>query len=153
VRAETAAPPSHDELRRLLHSSARLDQVRAIALLVQEGTPEATRVLLDAYLASDDRILSALLQEALLDPSLDVGTTAVDVCANGDARVIAKLAGVLARVARERPGLTSEVVDLLVGAIDQQTPEASAIPRALVELGEPALVALGQRLADPRMTP
>jgi hypothetical protein len=53
---------SEHDLRRLLLSSDRLDQVRAIRLLQEEGTREAHALLLETFLSSRDGILLALLE-------------------------------------------------------------------------------------------
>ncbi|HZN38942.1 MAG TPA: hypothetical protein VFD82_09070 [Planctomycetota bacterium] len=61
----TAPPLSADQVRRLLASGERLDQVRAIDLLLQAATAEAAQLLAESLLACNDPVLAALLQEAL----------------------------------------------------------------------------------------
>jgi len=71
ARPETEAPARTtpalqvDQVRRLLASGERLDQVRAIDLLLEAATEEAAQLLAESLLACSDPVLGALLQEAL----------------------------------------------------------------------------------------
>jgi hypothetical protein len=71
ARPEAAAPTrtapalQADQLRRLLASAERLDQVRAIDLLLEAATAEAAQLLAETLLACNDPVLAALLEEAL----------------------------------------------------------------------------------------
>lgn len=63
TRAAPALPA--DRLRRMLASAERVEQVRAIDLLLEAATAEAAQLLAESLLACTDPVLAALLQEAL----------------------------------------------------------------------------------------
>jgi RNA polymerase sigma factor (sigma-70 family) len=147
---ELVTPPdrpalSTAELRQLLLSSRRFDQVRAIDGLVAQATPAAVQVLLDALLTSTDPILVALLEEALLDPSIDVAPELMKAMIGSTApETLAKLARMLTQLATSRPDVEHAVVALLVQSFDD--PDSSEeTSHAIAD----ALVALGRRAVDP----
>ncbi|HEU4418795.1 MAG TPA: hypothetical protein VFT55_07630 [Planctomycetota bacterium] len=61
----TAPALPADRLRRMLASAERVEQVRAIDLLLEAATAEAAQLLAESLLACNDPVLGALLQEAL----------------------------------------------------------------------------------------
>src|SRR5262245_14022928 len=144
-------------LRQLLLSPRRLDQVRAIELLLADGTPEAIQVLLDAFLASSDPILLALLEEGLLRSDLDITSRLMAAFHSSmDPRKLGRLAGMLAQLAGKRPDLEHAVVGLFIDTLKDPglSPEqADALEDALVALGSRALDPLAAYLADPRSDP
>src|SRR6185436_17181081 len=77
-RAESDQDLSTEELRKLLASSRRIDQVRAIELLLRDGSTAANRILVDAFLTSKDSVLLALLGEALLASPLAFAPTILE---------------------------------------------------------------------------
>ena len=143
---------SRDDLRRLLFSSKRIDQVRAIELLLQDESDEARRILLDAFLGSTDRVLLALLHEALLaSPQLFAPAMLEAFLASQDASVLARLSGLLAGFAQERPELQRELIGHLMAALDEgdAAPDrAGAALNALVALGVDAADELGDYIVD-----
>ena len=145
------------DLRQLLFSSRRLDQVRAIELLLAQGTPEAVQALLDAFLTSSDPILLALVEEAMLKSSLDLAPGLMSALyASTDPQRLSRLAGMLTQLAAKRPDLEQKVVGLFIEALGDPSlnPEhAKAIEDALVALGTRALDPLAAYLADPQSDP
>ncbi len=143
---------STGDLRRLLFSARRLDQVRAIVLLLAQATPEAIRVLLDAFLTSSDPILLALLEEAMLKSSIDLVPDVMKALAGStDPQTLARLAGMLTQLALTRPDLEQSVVGLFIEALEdsnQSAEHAKAVEDALIALGIRALEPLKRYLAD-----
>jgi Sigma-70, region 4 len=150
-RSRTAAL-SQDDLRRMLTSSERIDQVRAIDLLIAERSAAANAILLDAFLGSKDPVLLALLEEAMLGAPLAFAPSILDAfAANEDPRMLARLSGLLTAFAKKQPELGHEVVGHLLGALKlgEDSPErAQAATKALVSLGAGAADELGEFLAD-----
>ncbi|HTF89243.1 MAG TPA: RNA polymerase sigma factor, partial [Planctomycetota bacterium] len=114
--ARTKVAPEGDaflslaELRTLLASSSRLDQVRAIDLLLKKGSLEANQVLLDALITAQDPILLALLEEGLLSSPLDMSAAVMAVFdASKDPKALARLSGMLAKLAVKHPELQRDV--------------------------------------------
>jgi RNA polymerase sigma factor (sigma-70 family) len=143
---------STEDLRKLLLSSDRIEQVRAIKRLVAEGSVEANQVLLDAFFSTSDHVLLALLEEALLEPSLDVAPAVMQAyLASDDPELLGRLGGLLSRLASARPELKAEVIGHFLGALDDsaQSPErASAATDALASLGIDALDELAHYLVE-----
>ncbi|HET6201692.1 MAG TPA: hypothetical protein VFI25_02690 [Planctomycetota bacterium] len=161
--ARTEVPGKGDEslsledLRRLLSSSSRFDQIRAIELLLQAKTLEANGVLLEALLAATDPILLSLLEEGLLRSSLDIAPSVMGAFrASRDPEALARLAGMLAKLAGKRPSLEREVAEFFIGALKDSRldPErAASVSEALVALGIGALDPLAAYVADPLSDP
>ncbi len=153
-RTEVLSLPN---LRQLLLSSRRLDQVRAIELLLAQGTPEAVQVLLDVFLSSSDPILLALLEEGLLRSELDLTSSLMAAFhASLDPQKLGRLAGMLAQLAGKRPDLEAAVVGLFIDTLkdpDLSPEQAAALEDALVSLGSRVLDPLAAYLADPRSDP
>ena len=146
-----APEPSTGELHALLGSSKRLDQVRAITLLLQQGTPEASAILLDAYLGARDPVLVGLLEEALLASPVDMAPALMEAyAASDDPATLRRLSGMLPKVARAHPELADEIVGLFVGALESEPTElTNDAVEALVAMGASALDGLGRYVADP----
>lgn len=148
---------SLDDLRRLLLSSRRLAQVRAIDLLLARGTPEALAVLFDAFLTTSDPLLLALLEEGLLQSTLDLAPMLMDAFhASTDPQQLGRLAGLLTDLVGKRPDPEQTVVGLFVEALGDPNlkPEHdAAIEDALVALGARALDSLSAYLTDPASDP
>ncbi len=148
---------SLDDLRALLLSPRRLDQVRAIELLLARGTPEALQVLLDAFLASSDPLLVGLLEEAMLKSTTDLAPSLIAAFrASRDPERLTRIGRTLARLAGERPDVEKAVVGLLVGMLrdpDLKPEHLAALEDALVALGGRALETLAAYLSDPAAGP
>ena len=142
-----------EDLRKMLSSSARVDQVRAIELLMAEGSPAARGILLDAFLSSADPVLLALLEEAFLgSPSAFAPALLEAFAASDDPEKLARLARLLSAFARVAPELERQVLGRLLGAIgdpDAAPGRAEAAMRALVALGASAADELAGFLVDP----
>ena len=140
------------DLRRLLLSSARIDQVRAIELLVADGSPEAHRMLLDAFASTSDRVLQALLEEALLGCAPDVAPAVIEAyLAADDPALVGRLSGLLAGIAGARPELEALVIEHFLAALAdaERFPErAGAATQGLASLGVAAADELGDFLVD-----
>ncbi len=161
VAAESPGANDRDELstadaRQLLASENRLDQVRAIQFLLDEGTPDANQLLLETFLASSDPLLAALLEEALLQSELNVAPSIMAAFRTTlDPAKAGRLADMLVSLAARHPALEAEVVELLVGALAESGPDgerAHGIPAALVRIGAGALDAVAAFLAGAQAT-
>lgn len=144
-------PLQPDALRGLLAAArTRLDQVAAITALLANGSAEARQVLLDAFLASDDKVLLTLLEEALLRSTHEM--TPSLMLAFGGMRAPAKLdrlANMLRQAAMNRPELTDQVVAFLIGALDQPgDPHEEPAAGALRAFGRGALEQLVAHLRE-----
>ena len=165
MEVEHGAPPSAAEPELDLAAKAnafplsgeRLEQVLAIQRLLDEGTPAAYDALLDSFMSSDDPILVALLEEALLDSELDVAQTMMLAFgAAEDPQRTARMAAILAKLAQRQPSLGPAVVDLFVDAFSK--PGASSesllpVRRALISMGAGALEPVASFLADASSNP
>ena len=145
------------DLRRLLASRDRLDQIRAIKALSGRGTLESAEMLLDAMLTSTDPILLAMLEEALLETGEDVAPMVIEAfLSTADPGVSGRLTSLLGRLALARPSLEPQVVGLLVDVLGD--PDATAnrlglVSGALIEIGIGSLDAVTELLSDPRAHP
>jgi hypothetical protein len=148
--ARAPAGVALDDLRKLLLSSERLEQVRAIQLLLADGSPEACRVLLEAFENTNDPILAALLEEALLTPTLDVAQDVMKAyLASSDPKRLDRLSRLLAKLANSRPELREQVIRNFLAALNgaEASPErAGAAAAALAALGPAAMEELGRYL-------
>lgn len=155
-RAADRIPGLHDAAA-LLRSQSRLDQVRAVASLRVDGSVDAIQVLLDAFLASTDPVLTAMLEEALLASGLDISPSVMAAFGQmTDPGKLGRLAGMLTSLVAEFPELEGEVVDLFIGALADPGPDGArlqAVPAALLSLGVGAVPALVEFLSDPSTNP
>ncbi len=146
-----------DDLRRLLLSSDRLDQVRAIRLLAEESTPEAHALLLETFMTTDDEILLAMLEEALLDSDQDVSSIVLESYRTSlDPERLQRLTSMMLELLERNPALEPAVIELLVGALREPGPQGerlAGLGLALVALGESALDAITEYLSDPLSDP
>jgi hypothetical protein len=157
-------PPAREELGRerltpgalrqlLSAASTRREQIDAITALLENGSPEAMQVLLDIFLATDDKVLLALLEEALLRSPHEVTPTLMaKFSATSDPGKLDTLAKMLLQSAANRPELTDEVVAFLIRALDEPERSESAA-RALQSLGTGAVDQLAARLSEPGCGP
>ncbi|HKE00074.1 MAG TPA: hypothetical protein VKE69_03630, partial [Planctomycetota bacterium] len=151
-----AAVRTPSELRAVLAgSSSRRDQVEAIDALLADGSIEAKKALLDAFLETDDKVLRALLEEALMRSPQDMAP--VLMAAFDGARDGAKLEGLahlLRKAAENRPELAEPIVAFLIHALDEAgDPRAGSAAAALQAFGGGAVEQLGARLRDPGCGP
>ncbi len=117
----------------LAAAKTRLEQVAAITALVENGSVEARQVLLNAFLASNDKVLLTLLEEALLHSPHEM-TPSLMLAFGGlrDPDKLDRLANMLRQAATNRPELTDQVVAFLIRALDhpgdpQEGPAAGAL--------------------------
>jgi hypothetical protein len=161
-----AEPPAREELglerstpgalRQLLSAaSTRREQIDAITALLENGSPEAMQVLLDMFLATDDKVLLALLEEALLrSPHVVTPNLMAKFSATSDPNKLDTLAKMLLQAAANRPELTNEVVAFLIRALDEPGDARSeSAARALKSLGTGAVDQLAARLSEPGCGP
>lgn len=151
--AERTAEPTLAELVRMLSSSRRMDQLRAIELLLALDRPEAIQALIHAFMTTTDPVLRVLLEDAMVNSTLDLSPSLVDAyrgCTDPD--VLAQLTRMLTSLAAKQPGLDDQLVKLFVEALAEpqlRTELALALDAALVKLGMRALPALTAYLTDP----
>ncbi len=135
----------------------KIVEVRAIELLVAERSAEANQVLLDAFSSTSDRVLLALLEEALLESAPDVAPVVIEAyLASNDPVLLGRLSGLLVVIAGARPELESEVIGRFLGALEDpdRSPErAGAATSALASLGIAAADEIGEYLVDPDSGP
>jgi len=154
---ETPRSTSEHDLRRLLLSSDRLDQVRAIRLIEEEGTPEAHALLLEALVTSHDGILLALLEEAVLASGMDVSPIVFESYLSAhDPERLQRLTGMLQKLVEQNPALRPRVLELFMGALREPGTDGerlAGLGPALVALGASALDGLTAYLSDPLSDP
>src|SRR5262245_25021600 len=129
-------------LRQLLSAaSTRREQIDAITALLENGSSEAMQVLLDMFLATDDKVLLALLEEALLRSPHEVTPNLMaQFSATSDPSKLDTLAKMLLQAAANRPELSDEVVAFLISALDEPGDARSeSAARALQSLGSGAV--------------
>src|SRR5262249_2041356 len=139
-----------EDLRRLLFSTDRIEQVRAIQLLTEDGSATAHQILLDAFLESKDPVLLALLEEAMLKTPPACVQAVMDRVLNGrDPELLTRLTGLLSGFVERRPELAHELAGPLVASLAQADlfpDRAGAATAALVALGVAAVDPLGEYL-------
>jgi RNA polymerase sigma factor (sigma-70 family) len=151
--------PSLIELRELLASTRRLDQVRAIELLLAQGNDDSIRTLLDVFLTTGDPLLVALIEDGVAKSTLDLAPRLVDEFrATSDPQKLGRLTRMLTGLLATRPEVGPKVVQLFIGALEDASREGhdganaedeKALVAALVALGPCALDPLAKYLADP----
>ncbi len=135
---------SVEELRALLQSSQRIDQIRAIELLRRQGSSAANQILVDAFVGTKDPVLLALLEEAMLESPDAFAVAVMDAFLEGnDPALLSRLTGLLAGFVERRPQLEREVVGNLMDAM-----AAADESPARAEAATNGLAALGARIAD-----
>ena len=139
----------------LLAAKSRLEQVQAIAALTDDGTPEAMQILLDAFVSTDDGVLLALLEEALLKSPSDMSPSFMAAFqGSSDPKKLERLANLLRHAVANRPELSDLVVAFLIRALDDaDAARNGAAAAALQLLGRGAVDQLAARLRDARCSP
>ena len=139
--------------KRLLTSSDRVDQARAIRHLLELGTEEAGQLLLQSFMDADDPLLVLLLEEALLATRLDLAPKMIDEFSGPvDPRQAGRLGSLLTQLAARRPTLEPALVELFVAALEDPGPNDELLEAAragLIEIGPGAFDAVAAFLADP----
>jgi hypothetical protein len=159
ARSESARKPAltNEDLRKLLSSPERIDQIRAIELLIDDGSPAANHILIDAFVGSKDRVLLALLEEAMLESPQAFAPVAMSSFeTSDDPEVLARLAQLLAGCVQRRPELEHAVVGPWVGSLemaDEFPSRADAATKGLAALGVQAASELGAYLAESSSAP
>ncbi len=148
---------SEEDLRKLLLSSNRIDQIRAIDLLRQEGSATANQILVDALLATKDPVLIALLEEAMLQsPKAFAPAILHALLSSEDRKLLGRLPGLLTEMVQREPDLAREVAGPLVEALEESdaSPDRTTVAtEALKGLGVAAAGILGEHLVDRASSP
>jgi hypothetical protein len=163
-RAPDATPvarPAEDAPERagaaddLARAASRADQARAIEALLAEGSPAAVQTLLESFLASDDALLTALLEEALLASGFDLTGPLSDAFrASADEERSARTAALLVRMVERQPSLEGDVVELFVAQLAHPLGDGLVAARdGLAALGAGAVEPVAAFLADPATSP
>jgi len=143
---------SEHDLRRLLLSSDRMDQVRAIRLIEEAGTPEAHALLLETFLTAHDGILLALLEEAVLASGMDVSPIVFESYRSArDPERVQRLTSMLQKLVEKNPALRPQVLELFMDALREPGAggeRLAGLGQALVALGSSALEGLTAYLSD-----
>ena len=157
LRRESAAEVelTQEEALRLIQGSSRLDQIRAIEFLKKQGTREAGEILIANFLATRDKTLAALLEEAILNFDLDLLPALQTRFLNSqDPQEQKRLAAILPKIADRNPALKSLIVRGLIDCLKLPANEArQAAAGALAALGADVLNDLLGVFGDPSVDP